>query len=375
VPSPRKAGAAKMNFSGVRAPRLQQTNQSSPMIRRKKSDSDWCAKAARVGELLPTTSWHPAVLAGIVRRKKAEPWCIAFSGGADSLALLLSLWAHFPERRAGFVALHFNHRLRGRASAVDAKFCQRVCRELGLRCRVGVWREAKAGVNEAAARAARHGFFNREMTKLGANKLWLAHQQDDIAETMLMRLARGSGTGGLAAPRPVQVMSDGRQHLRPFLTLKKSGLIAALREAGVVWREDASNAGDDFFRNRVRRTVLPAWAKAAGRDALGGAALARERLEEDDEALEVWLGQLSALKRGTLDLDRLADAPRAIWRRALHRWLVAVRPETDLSRQGFDQLLRAVEAGKTTRFSLGAKAFAIIRNGQLTLKKRPSIPI
>ena len=106
-----------------------------------------------------------------------------------------------------------SHRLRGRASDADAKFCQQVCQSLGMRCRVGVWRDVKAGASEAAARAARHEFFGREMGKLGAKKLWLAHQQDDIAETMLMRLARGSGTGGLAALLENNLQADGRVKL------------------------------------------------------------------------------------------------------------------------------------------------------------------
>lgn len=340
------------------------------MIRRKKSGSDWRAKAARVGELLPVARWHSAVLMAAARSRKTEPWCVAFSGGADSLALLLSLWANFPERREQLVALHFNHRLRGRAAAADAKFCQKVCQALGIRVRVGVWRTAPKVASEASARAVRHDFFRREMKRIGARQLWLAHQQDDIAETMLMRLARGSGTGGLAAPRPVQTMPERRQHLRPLLTVNKKEIVTVLKEAGVTWCEDATNAGDDFFRNRVRRAVLPAWVKASGRDAFAGAALARDRLEEDDVALESWLDRLAALKRGELDLRRLEDSPRAVWRRALHRWLLAVRPDTDLSRQGFAQLLVALETGRNTRFSLGATAFAVIRDGRLTLKKR-----
>lgn len=340
------------------------------MTRRKKSDSDWPAKAARVGELLPPTRWHPAVLFAAKRSKKTVPWCVACSGGADSLALLLSLWANFPERRERLVALHFNHRLRGRAADADAKFCRKVCRALGVRIRVGVWRAAPKNASEAEARVARHGFFSREMKRLGAKQLWLAHQLDDIAETMLMRLARGSGTGGLAAPRPVQAMPDTRQHWRPLLTATKQQILSALRQAGVSWREDATNAGEDFFRNRVRRNVLPAWVQASGRDAMAGAALTRERLEEDDAALESWLDQLAVLKRGELNLELLQGTPRAVWRRALHRWLLAVGPDTDLSRQGFARLLLALEAGRSTRFSLGATAFAVIRKRRLTLKKR-----
>jgi tRNA(Ile)-lysidine synthase len=234
---------------------------------------------------------------------------------------------------------------------------------------IGCWRAARKGASEAEARSARHAFFAREMNRRGSRLLWLAHQQDDIAETMLMRLARGSGTAGLAAPRPVQETQDGRLHLRPMLSLKKAELVAALQKAGAVWREDASNMGQDYFRNRIRRTVVPAWEKAAARDALGGAALARELLEEDDTALEAWLERLTPLKRGVLDLQVLAEAPRAVVRRALHRWILAVRPHTDLSRQGFELLLGAVVRGTATRFSLGSSGFAVIRKGRLAFRK------
>ncbi len=323
-----------------------------------------------MGALLPLVRLHPAVLTWAARRRQADVWCVAFSGGADSLALLLLLRALWPERRARLVALHFNHRLRGRESTADEKFCRRVCAALGIRLRVGRWPGTHQGASEAEARAVRHGFFAREMKKVGAKALWLAHQQDDIAESMLMRLARGSGTGGLAAPRPVRLTGDGRTHLRPLLTLKKEELVAVLHRAGVNWREDSSNAGGDFFRNRVRRSVLPAWVKSAGRDALAGAALSRELLEEDDQALEAWARVLAPAGRDRrLNVQALAGMPRAVVRRALHRWLLAVRPDTDLSRQGFELLLAAVGRGKPTRFSLGRNGFAVIRQGKLTFKK------
>lgn len=326
------------------------------------------AKAARVGELLPPARLHPAVLAWAAKRRRAEVWGVAFSGGADSLALLLLLRAHFPKRK--LVALHFNHRLRGRAADRDAAFCVRLCRALGVRCRVGVWRTAPKTASEGEARSARQEFFGRAMKKLRTKALWFAHQQDDIAETMLMRLARGSGTGGLAAPRPVKPQPDGRVNLRPLLTLKKAELVAALKKAGATWREDASNASSDYFRNRIRARVLPAWQQAAGRDALAGAALSRELLEEDNAALETWLDELRPLdRRGRLDLGRLKGKPVALLRRALHRWLLAVRPETDLSRQGFNQLLAAVERGHDTRFSLGARGFAVVRRAQLKFRR------
>jgi tRNA(Ile)-lysidine synthase len=298
-------------------------------------------------------------------------WAVAFSGGADSLALLLLVWAHWPERREGLVALHFNHRLRGRDSAADATFCRRVCASLGVAFVSGEWKRARKDASEAEARAARFEFFGRELSKRRIKELWLGHQQDDIAETALMRLARGSGTAGLAAPRPVQMMPDGRVHLRPLLTLSKKTLEHALRKAGAVWREDESNETGDYFRNRIRREVLPAWiVAAAGRDALAGAAVSRELLEEDDVALEAWLDALAPLDTdGRLDVKALAGKPRAVIRRALYRWLGLQHDTGDLSRQGFALLLAMVEQGRASRFSLGRGGFAVLRKGWLFFEK------
>lgn len=336
----------------------------------KQPPRSWPAKAARVAADLPAGRWHPAVQSWLNTARGRGPWGVALSGGADSLALLLALGGGFPERRARLVALHFNHRLRGRAAEADERFCARVCASLGVKFVTGRWRGARRGASEAEARAARLGFFRREMARRRIRVLWQAHQQDDIAETMLMRLARGSGPAGLAAPRPVQAWEAGRVFLRPFLTLKKTEITAALRAAGVRWREDATNAGGDYFRNRVRRSVLPAWVRAAGRDAVAGAALARERLEEDDAALEAWTAKLAKPdRRRRLQLAPLADAPRAVRRRALHRWLLAQPHGSDLSRQGFEQLLSLMERGRATRFSLGRKGFAAIRGGWLFFQK------
>jgi tRNA(Ile)-lysidine synthase len=264
------------------------------------------------------------------------------------------------------VALHFNHRLRGRESAGDAAFCRTVCRHLGVPLRSGAWEDAPVCASEAEARAARHEFFRREMKRVRTGVLWLAHQQDDVAESMLMRLARGSGTAGLAAPRPLQPQADGRVYVRPFLAVRKAELAAALRRAGARWRIDSSNARADHFRNRVRQKVLPGWVAAAGRDAIAGAALSRERLEEDDVALEGWLAELRPMdRRGRLDLSRMQARPRALWRRALQRWLLAQPHGSDLSRAGFEQLLAAVERGRDTRCSLGPRGFAVIRRGKL----------
>ncbi len=321
--------------------------------------------AAKLAALLPRHRLEPAVLAwaeGAGRRKK---WSVAFSGGADSLALLLLVWAHWPAKRRGLSALHFDHRLRGAESRADAAFCRQTCAGLGVPLVSGHWEKAPVDASEAEARTARMTFFGTH-----ARVVWLGHQQDDIAETMLMRLARGSGTGGLAAPRPVQPMPGGRVHLRPLLTLKKAEIAEALRAAGIGWRDDSSNAGDVFFRNRIRRDVVPAWVAAARRDAHAGAARSRLLLEEDDVALEAWADEFAELgSSGELLLKPLAGKPRALWRRALHRWILAQRDVGEISRQAFDALLTAIERGTPTRHSVGRDGFAVIKSGMLYFEK------
>ena len=345
---------------------------------KRKTKIDWPLVATKFAAQISHGVLHPtAMLTALAehrreRRRSARPpgrWAVAFSGGADSLALLLVLWAEGPGRWGRkFVVLHFNHRLRGHAANADARFCARVCAALGVTLVTGRWRDARKGASEAEARVARMEFFSREMSRRKLRLLWLGQQQDDIAETFFMRLARGSGTAGLAAPRPAQRMPGGRWHLRPLLTLKKAEIVAALRQAGAPWREDASNAGRDYFRNRVRRDVLPAWQKAAERDALGGAARSRELLEEDDIALEAWLAELRPLAaNGSLDLRRLAGKPRGLVRRAVYAWLLAQPGEIRISRQAFDRLLESVTRGRVTRQSMGPERFAVIGKDWLKL--------
>jgi tRNA(Ile)-lysidine synthase len=347
-----------------------------------RGNARWSEAADRLAAVVPRGRLHPGVVGWAGERPRAEGWAVALSGGADSVALLLLLCAHWPERRTRLTAFHFDHRLRGAESSADAAFCRTLCASLGVALVSDRWGKEARTRSEADARGARFSFFESEMAARRLRVLWLGHQLDDIAETMLMRLARGSGAGGLAAPRPIhsfipaRVGGKPRIHVRPLLTLKKEEIAKALRMAGVPWREDSSNAKGVHFRNRLRKDVIPRWLRAAGRDALSGAALSRELLEEDEMAIEAWVDALKLIEKdGSLTVSRLAGRPRAVQRRALHRWLLAQTKAGDLSRRGFEQLLRSVERGIPARHSLGNHGFAVIRAGRLrfeTLRKSRS---
>ncbi len=322
----------------------------------------WREVAEALGRDIPLAALHPAVVKW-ANSTTRRTWGIAFSGGADSVALLLLVWVHWPRMRSRLRVLHFNHRLRGHASAGDERFCKAVCRSLGVRITCGRWMRPPKRTSEAAAREARLDFFDTHV-----RCVWSGHQLDDVAETMLMRLSRGSGIGGLSAPRPVQTCKRNGVRLRPLLTLERSFLREKLAAAGASWREDLSNAGDVYLRNRVRREVLVNW-KAITRDRnlLRGVARSRELIEEDGEALDAWARRVTRIgPAGELEIEPLRDAPAAIQRRALHTWLMHHRI-AGLSSQAFESLLRDLIAGRLTKHSVGLRRFAVIGSVDLTI--------
>jgi tRNA(Ile)-lysidine synthase len=118
------------------------------MTRVRAASVDWPTVAAELARRLPHTQWHPGAMVRALTEYRRESrgggrpsrWAVAFSGGADSLALLLLLWAEGPGRwRRDLVVLHFNHRLRGRAAAADEAFCRRVSAALGVAFVSGRW--------------------------------------------------------------------------------------------------------------------------------------------------------------------------------------------------------------------------------------------
>ncbi len=278
---------------------------------------------------------------------------VACSGGADSVFALLLCQA-FSKSFDGKIelrCLHFNHALRGTESDEDEAFVAQVCASLGIRCRTGraTWKKDVQRVSEADARAARLAFFEESE----GSPLFIAtgHHADDIAETMLMRLSRGSGLQGLAAPREVSRASRRIQFLRPLLDFSRAEIRARLRDCGAVWREDSSNASDAFYRNRLRRVVVPAWEKAADRDLSSGLARSRRLLEEDGAAIEAWADRLWHLAwnadEGCLDRARIAAAEPALQRRTLHRLATEFGFTEGLLAAVLDQVIATLADGKT----------------------------
>lgn len=185
---------------------------------------------------------------------------IALSGGPDSVCLTKLLKTCRKSRALRLAAAHVNHGLR-RSAAADERWVRRFCRDEGLEyfsLRVNVKQRARSE-SESIEEAARHARY-RALVDLarreGFDRLATAHTADDQAETVLMRLASGSGLWGLAAI-PVARTERGIQIIRPLLGISKSDILAALKRARASYRTDRSNTSLRYLRNRVRVQVIP----------------------------------------------------------------------------------------------------------------------
>jgi tRNA(Ile)-lysidine synthase len=234
----------------------------------------------------------------------------AVSGGADSVALAAAL-AH-AARRAGISpgAVVVDHGLQPGSADVAAEAAA-TCKDLGLdpvvveSVTVGT-----AGGPEAAARAARYRAFESVADRLGASAVLLGHTLDDQAETVLLRLARGSGARSLAAMR-----SRSGRFLRPFLDLRREVTAKACSALGLPTWTDPHNADPAYSRVRVRVDALPALEAALGPGVAAALGRTAALLADDADALDEWAARVGA----DLSVVALGGLPAAVRGRVLRR--------------------------------------------------------
>ena len=232
----------------------------------------------------------------------------AVSGGADSVAMLFALYLLRDELGITLEAAHFNHHLRGAESDRDEAFVTDFCGHYCIPLHLGSGRivSGKKGL-EAAARDARYAFLRRLPGKVAT-----AHTADDNAETVLMRLIRGTGLKGLGAIAPVS-----GNVIRPMLTVTRDDVEAFLEEYALPHVEDSSNGTDDFLRNRIRHGILPLMRAENPRIGENLSAMAL-LLRQDEACLQAMIPE-----EQMPDVSRLKAMEPALRRRTLERFLKA----------------------------------------------------
>ncbi len=237
------------------------------------------------------------------------------SGGADSVALLMLL------RDAGkdVVSVHVNHGLRGEQSDGDEAFVRSLCE--AWRIPIKTYRaEPPDAPGEDWARRVRYGFFREAAEETGIYDIALAHHRDDQAETVLLRLLRGSGLTGMTGMKET-TYTEGLTLHRPLLDCSREELRTYLMARGQTWREDGSNADVRYLRNALRLEVFPLMERLSPGASARLAQTARI-LAEDDQALESLAADFltAYAAENCLSLAPLKKQPPGLQSRILRAW-------------------------------------------------------
>lgn len=275
-----------------------------------------------------------------------ETVVVAVSGGADSTALLLAIeeLKRYNKLYTSVCVAHLDHRLR-KSSSKDAKWVADLSAQLGFRSVIGrakVAEDARAASNnlEQAAREARYAFLERTAKRVSANYVLTAHTMDDQAETVLMRLMRGSASlalGGMETLRPLAKNSSVKL-VRPLLWARRAETEDYCRLRKIRFLSDEMNDDLSFARVKVRKQLLPLMESFNNRIVEAISRTATQLREDgavlgsDSNALleraAVSSDESGETKVPALDVKVLAGAPPALRRRALRQWLSNARGGT-----------------------------------------------
>ena len=304
---------------------------------------------------------------------------VACSGGADSMALASALAFEAPRLglRAGGVTV--DHGLQpgsgDRAREVVSRLAA-LSLEPAEAVTVTVGRD---GGPEAAARAARYAALDEVAERHGAAAVLLGHTRDDQAETVLLGLARGSGTRSLSGMAAVSGSPTGRpgarhRYRRPFLTVdRQTTRKACMVQSLPVW-DDPHNADPAFTRSRVRHDALPALEKALGKGVVEALARTAQLSRDDADALDAWAGRAAAGVRdadGCLECAKLYALPPAVRRRILRRAAIeAGAPAGSLFARHIEEVDRLITGWRGQgAINLPGKVVAQRQGGRLVIRQ------
>jgi tRNA(Ile)-lysidine synthase len=294
---------------------------------------------------------------------------VAVSGGADSLALAYALIKEAPELAISLIAVTVDHQLQS-GSAEQAQKVQSVLKAMGYSEVIieKVIVQEKSGL-EADARTARYAALDSVAHAYGATQIFLGHTRDDQAETVLLGLARGSGTRSLSGMAVVN-----GKYARPFLQLTREQTVKACEEANLNPWSDPHNENEKFSRVRVRNLVLPVMESEIGPGIAAALARSATILRDDADALdEMAQAVISRVDLKDLDCAALAELPRAIRSRVLRAAIYAAgAPSGSLSADhlaGVEALITSWRGQGETSLPGGVKVARI--SGRLSLLARP----
>ena len=283
------------------------------------------------------------------------------SGGADSTALLLFLCSLRESYNLEIYAVHVHHGIRGDEADRDMRFVENLCKKLNVDCTVkhhevkGISKE-KGISEEEAGRMVRYSDFREELEKRGADFIAVAHNMNDQAETVIMRLCRGTGLTGMAGIRPVRV-----NIIRPLIDCFRSEIEEYLEFNNQEYINDSTNFKEDYTRNRIRLNVIPYLSSQINSGAMENIAKSAVLLREEDDYLNSLalkkLKEITVKKEKnaiSLNAVKLCEVDKVLQRRIIRLGLIMLKKDIkDISLNHVDSVLKTAQKGGHTDMPSG----------------------
>lgn len=292
----------------------------------------------------------------------ADAFVVGVSGGPDSLCLLdvLSLLRH--KHRFTLHIAHVNYHLRGKGSTLDEALVRRAAKKYGFPfARLAAKKQTSA--SEETLRDIRYAFFESLRAKTKSQHIAVAHNQDDQAETLLLRLLRGAGLSGLSAMRP-----KNNTVIRPLIEISRKDILQYLKERGISYRTDKSNADSRYLRNKIRHELIPYLEKNYQPKIRKRLAETASLLGEDYALLSSLPTQFSPSENAleiVFSSKALLKLPLALIRQELRALIRPLFSGKNPDKNLVDELIKAIKSTKNKRQILMFHGLKFIRKGDI----------
>lgn len=288
------------------------------------------------------------------------------SGGADSVALLLSLYELKDKLKINVEAVHVNHCLRGDESDRDENFCHELCNRLGINftavsCNVKAFAAEHGKSVEEAARSMRYEVFS-DVSK--GKKIATAHNANDNLETMILNMSRGTGIKGMAGIPPIR-----GNIVRPLLAVTRSEIEAFLAEKHQIFVTDSTNLSDDYTRNKIRHKIIPLLAELNS-SVIETSINTTSTLREENAFIEHLTDKAMECAQDGSQLYGLSRYDAVIRKRCISRLLTENKlPYSHQRLEEADDII--VKSGK---LNISRDIFLVSKNGTVSLEKIKKLP-
>ena len=292
----------------------------------------------------------------------AGKYVVAVSGGVDSVVLLHVLTQ--AQRRTypllELVIAHYDHGIRT-DSIEDRRLVQNMAKQYGLPF---VYEEGRlgSGVSEAKAREARYRFLHAVQKAHGAEAIITAHHQDDLLETVVLNLLRGTGRRGLSSLKSTNSIR------RPFLPVSKRQILEYARMHKLAWREDSTNSDETYMRNYVRRKLLNRFSETDRKQLLVLATQTKMLNAEIEKELEKYLDAQPTPV--TLDRAQFIQLPHGVAREVMAAWLKK-QTDVEVTKRLLERLVVAAKTAKTgNKLDIDVAHWLYVSDNSLALQLR-----